>query len=302
MRVSDPGSRGKVNGEVRTYTYEELAKATGDFNAGDRLGSGGFGEVYKGVLDGKVVAIKRQKLNPEDVTGSTERDKNHRRNESAAKQYANEQRLLGKIRHPNILTLLGYSKPQDNNATWCLVYEYMEGHSLEVRLGPETWRGQKLLSVANRFTVAADIAHALHFLNTLSPVPIQHRDVKPDNILLREHPGDGLFGKSTLLAKLADFGTARRPRPRGSLGSDKSPLTHDVTENVIGTPGYRSEEFMKGEVSFKTDTYAFGVVLLNLLTARKAVRPTERIASFPRQQFEQIDGQPPTADAAAAGE
>ena len=175
--------------------------------------------------------------------------------------------MLSRYAHPNLVQLIGFcveKKKKKKSTTCSLVLEFMPGGSLLDRLrlthaGPP-------LTAQERFDVAADVARGLHYLHTAKP-PLIHQDVKSDNILLAVVDG-------RLVAKVADFGTARiAPQlamntaaraPGGSGGQ-----THHSTRCVVGTTPYMPAEYvLSGHVSEKTDTFAFGVVLLELLTGR----------------------------------
>ena len=139
----------------------------------------------------------------------------------------------------------------------CLVFEFMAGGSLRSRLGSGGGGSQQLpaLTAQQRFDVASDVARGLEYLHAFASPPLIHQDVKSDNILLADVSG-------RLVAKVADFGTARFA-PSLLLGG----ATHHATVNVVGTTPYMPPEYLQcGHVSEKTDTYAFGVVLLELLT------------------------------------
>jgi serine/threonine protein kinase len=161
-----------------------------------------------------------------------------------------ELEVLSKFRHQNIVWLLGSCLSEDAAARQCLVFEWMAGGSLLSRLAA----GAAPLSAADRFAIASDVARGLEYLHNTADPPIIHQDVKSDNILL-----DVVGG--TLLAKVADFGTARFVPELLDGG------THHSTGMVIGTKPYQPAEYiMHGQVSEKTDTFAFGVVLCELLT------------------------------------
>ena len=156
----------------------------------------------------------------------------------------------------------------DRAARPCLVYEFMEGASLKARL--QAGAGRQKLQHGERFDIASDVARGLVFLHTMASPPIIHQDIKSDNVLL----GFAL-GSRRQVAKLADFGTVRIAEPLAGAGT-RAP-THVSTNTVVGTGPYMPPEyFQAGRVSEKTDTYAYGVVLLELLSGKPPVDSTSR--------------------------
>ena len=213
-----------------------------------------------------------------------------------------ELEVLSKYVHPNLVALLGYCVEEQSRrkkkATTCsLVLEFMPGGSLLDRLAPA--RADPALTAQQRFGIAADVARALRFLHAEASPPLIHQDVKSDNILL------AAVGGGRLVAKVADFGTARMA-PQLALSTATLRLDHHSTQLIVGTKPYMpaevihsplatrarshaqsltcclpaacppplclcvaNEQYLQsGHVSEKTDTFAFGVVLLELLTAR----------------------------------
>ncbi|CAK9183851.1 unnamed protein product [Ilex paraguariensis] len=222
-------------GSVSLMDYELLERATNNFQETDILGVGGFGCVYKARLDDNFhVAVKR--LNG----GSQE----------SIKEFETEVDLLGKIQHPNIISLLGYCIHED---TKLLVYELMQNGSLETQLhGPS--RGSAL-TWHLRMKIALDAARGLEYLHEHCNPPVIHRDLKSSNILL----------DSDFNAKISDFGLAI---------TDGSQNKNNI--KLSGTLGYVAPEYLlDGQLTDKSDVYAFGVVLLELLLGRK---PVEKLA------------------------
>ena len=234
--------------EPQAFTAAQMAAATGGFR--DPIDEGAFGAVYRGRLaDGRAVAIKV--LKPK-FAKAKKAVKKGAEQWSGAGGFRKELEVLGKYRHRNIVELLGSCLGGSGKAAkQCLVFEWMAGGSLNKRLDPAS--GAPPLSAQERFDVASDVARGLEYLHVDADPPIIHQDVKSDNILLCQIEG-------RWLAKVADFGTAR-------YAPKLLKETHHSTRNVIGTTPYMPPEYMQmGQVSEKTDTYAFGVVLCELLT------------------------------------
>ncbi|XP_060187836.1 probable serine/threonine-protein kinase PBL17 [Lycium barbarum] len=225
-------------GDLDIFTYEEMKLSTKHFRPDKVLGEGGFGIVYKGVIDENVrpgykttyVAIKE--LDPEGLQGDRE--------------WLAEVNYLGQLKHPNLVKLIGYCCEDYHRL---LVYEYMESGSLEKHLFP---RVCATLTWSRRMRIALDAAKGLAFLHGAER-PIIYRDFKTSNILL-----DAEF-----TAKLSDFGLAKD----GPMGDQ----TH-VSTRVMGTYGYAAPEYvMTGHLTARSDVYGFGVVLLEMLIGRRAM-------------------------------
>ncbi|XP_062178674.1 probable receptor-like protein kinase At1g80640 [Phragmites australis] len=216
---------------VAMIEYPSLEAATGKFSESNVLGVGGFGCVYKAVFDGGVTAaVKRLE------GGGPE----------CEKEFENELDLLGRIRHPNIVSLVGFCVHEGNHY---IVYELMEKGSLETQLhGPSHGSA---LSWYIRMKIALDMARGLEYLHEHCSPPVIHRDLKSSNILL----------DSDFNTKISDFGLAVTS---GNL--DKGSM------KLSGTLGYVAPEYLlDGKLTEKSDVYAFGVVLLELLMGRKPV-------------------------------
>ena len=254
----------------RVFTPRQMEEATGSFAARCLLDEGKFSAVYRGRLQpsGREVAIKL--LKPE-AAAYVPAQKKHEKFVGVG-SFRNELEVLRKCRHQNIVQLLGYclsggsagiddvdeSKGGGGGAAaapgpqrQCLVLEWMAGGSLRKRLdGSGT-----ALTAEQRFDVASDVARGLEFMHISADPPIIHQDVKSDNVLLDEVGG-------RIIAKVADFGTARSVPELLQDGID-----HHSTQMVIGTKPYQPPEYYQsGHTSDKTDTYAFGVILCELLT------------------------------------
>ncbi|KAF3322619.1 protein kinase 2B [Carex littledalei] len=226
---------------LKSFSLSDLKSATKNFGSSAYLGEGGFGCVYKGWIDdntlsptkpGTGIVVAIKKLKRESYQGQ--------------KEWMTEVRYLGELHHENLVKLVGYCSESDNKL---LVYEYMPKGSLENHLFR---RGMQPISWNMRVNIAIDVARGLSFLHNLENQVI-FRDLKSSNVLL----------DSDFKAKLSDFGLARN----GPTG-DKS----HVSTKVVGTRGYAAPEYIAtGHLSSKSDIYSFGVVLLELLTGKRAL-------------------------------
>ncbi|KAF3545329.1 hypothetical protein DY000_02001213 [Brassica cretica] len=219
------------DGRYRKYTKEEIAAATDNFSSRKIIGEGGYGKVYKCSLDHTPVALKV--LKPDSIEKKEE--------------FLREISVLSQLRHPHVVLLLGACP--DNG---CLVYEYMENGSLDVHISPK--KGKPSLSWFIRFRIIYETACGLAFLHNSKPEPIVHRDLKPGNILLDRN----------FVSKIGDVGLAK-------LMSEESPDSVTVYRNSIiaGTLYYMDPEYQRtGTIRPKSDLYAFGIIILQLLTAR----------------------------------
>ncbi|GMP25511.1 hypothetical protein CsSME_00002341 [Camellia sinensis var. sinensis] len=217
---------------LRKLTFADLLEATNGFHNDSLIGSGGFGDVYKAHLkDGSTVAIKKLI----HISGQGDRE------------FTAEMETIGKIKHRNLVPLLGYCKVGEERL---LVYEYMRYGSLEDVLHDRKKIGIKLNWAARR-KIAIGAARGLAFLHHNCIPHIIHRDMKSSNVLLDEN----------LEARVSDFGMAR-------LMSAMD--THLSVSTLAGTPGYVPPEYYQSfRCSTKGDVYSYGVVLLELLTGKQ---------------------------------
>ncbi|KAK7290568.1 hypothetical protein RIF29_05084 [Crotalaria pallida] len=215
-------------------TFDRVVTATGNFSLRYLIGTGGFGSTYKAELStGFVVAIKRLSL------GKFQ----------GIQQFETEIRTLGRIRHKNLVTLIGYYVGESE---MFLIYNYLSGGNLEAFIHDSLGKNVQWPVIYN---IAKDIAEALAYLHYSCVPRIVHRDIKPSNILLDED----------LNAYLSDFGLARLLEVSE---------THATTD-VAGTFGYVAPEYATTcRVSDKADVYSYGVVLLELMSGRKSLDPS----------------------------
>ncbi|KAL3582346.1 hypothetical protein D5086_016678, partial [Populus alba] len=224
--------------QLRKLKFSQLIEATNGFSAASLIGCGGFGEVFKATLkDGSSVAIKKL------IRLSCQGDR----------EFMAEMETLGKIKHRNLVPLLGYCKIGEERL---LVYEFMEFGSLEEMLhGRGRARDRRILTWDERKKIARGAAKGLCFLHHNCIPHIIHRDMKSSNVLL-DHEME---------ARVSDFGMAR-------LISALD--THLSVSTLAGTPGYVPPEYYQSfRCTAKGDVYSFGVVLLELLTGK---RPTDK--------------------------
>ncbi|KAK1270326.1 Wall-associated receptor kinase-like 20 [Acorus gramineus] len=217
---------------TKNFTGREIKKATDGFSHDNLLGTGGFGEVFKGVLDdGTPVAVKCAKIG----------------NTKSVDQVLNEVRILSQVNHRSLVRLLGCCVELEQPL---MVYEFISNGTLFEHLHGK--RGSSPLSWRRRLAIAHQTAEGLAYLHFSAVQPIYHRDVKSSNILLDEK----------LNAKVSDFGLSRLA---------ETDLSH-VSTCAQGTLGYLDPEYYRNyQLTDKSDVYSFGVVLLELLTSQKAI-------------------------------
>ncbi|XP_024030957.1 G-type lectin S-receptor-like serine/threonine-protein kinase At1g11410 isoform X1 [Morus notabilis] len=217
--------------ELLFFDLNTIAAATDNFAIHNKLGEGGFGSVYKGMIYGrKEIAIKR--LSKHSGQGTEE--------------FKNEIMLIAKLQHRNLVRLLGCCVQGEEKM---LIYEYLPNKSLDAFIFDEEKR--KLLDWRKRFDIICGIARGMLYLHQDSRLRIIHRDLKASNVLLDE----------VMNPKIADFGMAR------IFGGNQLEAN---TNRVVGTYGYMSPEYaMQGRFSIKSDVYSFGVLLLEIITGKK---------------------------------
>ncbi|XP_042031159.1 uncharacterized protein LOC121777885 [Salvia splendens] len=230
---SDLGVEGQQgNGtELALYSFNSLVAATDNFSDDNKLGQGGFGHVYKGILpDGQEIAVKRLS----------------RKSGQGLQEFKNEVMLIAKLQHRNLVRLLGCCIQGEENI---LLYEYMPNKSLDSYLFDPDKKPQ--LDWSKRFSIITGIARGLLYLHRDSRLRIIHRDLKVSNILLDEE----------MNPKISDFGMAR------IFGGNQNEANTNI---VVGTYGYMAPEYaMEGLFSLKSDVYSFGVLLLEIITGQR---------------------------------
>ncbi|KAG6509547.1 hypothetical protein ZIOFF_027540 [Zingiber officinale] len=257
---SDPFASWGSNGEdigaapnqqsVRFFLYNELRKCTKNFSNSQVIGTGGYGKVYKGILpDGQIVAIKR--LQKDSLQGGLE--------------FKTEIESLSRVHHKNLIQLCGFCYEKEERI---LVYEYISNGTLSENLS-----GSKStqLDWKRRIQIAWDSATGLAYLHEHANPPLIHRDIKSTNILLDDNWN----------AKVADFGLSKLV---------KEVETGNASSFVKGTWGYLDPEYFRtNQLTAKSDVFSFGVVMLELVTARSPLKGGEHIVGVVEKAVNRYD-------------
>ncbi|XP_052598255.1 interleukin-1 receptor-associated kinase 1 isoform X2 [Peromyscus californicus insignis] len=245
-----PSPESPVSGLQRTHPspfcwpFCEISQGTCNFSEELRIGEGGFGCVYRAVMRNTTYAVKRLKEEA-DLEWTV-----------VKQSFLTEVEQLSRFRHPNIVDFAGYCA---ESGFYCLVYGFLPNGSLEDQLHLQT-QACSPLSWPQRLDILLGTARAIQFLHQDSPSLI-HGDIKSSNVLLDER----------LMPKLGDFGLARFSRFAGANPSQSSTVARTCT--VRGTLAYLPEEYIKtGRLAVDTDTFSFGVVILETLAGQRAVR------------------------------
>ncbi|XP_058071125.1 cysteine-rich receptor-like protein kinase 10 [Magnolia sinica] len=227
----DVGMQGDQNLELPIINLAAIQVATDNFSNENKLGEGGFGPVYKGMLsDGKEIAVKRLS----SCSGQ------------GLEEFKNEVTLIAKLQHRNLVRLLYYCIERREKL---LIYEYMPNTSLDAFLFDPVKRSQ--LGWERRHNIIGGITKGLVYLHEDSRLRIIHRDLKASNVLLDYE----------MNPKISDFGMAR------FLCGNQSQVN---TNRVVGTYGYMAPEYAMGGVfSVKSDVYSFGVLLLEIISGKR---------------------------------
>ncbi|XP_031114475.1 cold-responsive protein kinase 1-like [Ipomoea triloba] len=217
-------------GTTTNFSYTELKEATNNFSQVNKIGRGGFGTVYKGTLRGLQVAVKA--LSAESRQG--------------IREFLTEIETISNVKHPNLVELIGCCVHGDNRL---LVYEYLENRSLDRALFGQ--RRDANLDWRTRAAICIGTAEGLAYLHEILVPHIVHRDIKASNILLDKD----------YKPKIGDFGLAK-------LFPEN--ITH-ISTKIAGTTGYLAPEYViGGQLTLKADVYSFGVLILEVISARSS--------------------------------
>lgn len=218
----------------------QIKAATSNFDAANKIGEGGFGSVYKGMLsDGTIIAVKQLSS----------------RSKQGNREFVNEIGMISALQHPNLVKLYGCCTEGNQ---LLLVYEYMENNCLAHALFGKNSQCRLKLDWPTRRKICIGIARGLAYLHEESRLKIVHRDIKASNVLLDRD----------LNAKISDFGLAKLTEEDNS----------HISTRVAGTIGYMAPEYaMRGHLSSKADIYSFGVVALEVVSGKSNTkyRPKE---------------------------
>ncbi|GMH26898.1 hypothetical protein Nepgr_028741 [Nepenthes gracilis] len=231
-----PSSIAEAEGEIGSfgslqYDFETVRMATDNFSEANKLGQGGFGVVYKGRLFGHHIAVKRLSAG---------------NSEQGEPEFKNEVMLVAKLRHRNLVRLLGFCLGEGERL---LIYEFMPNLSLDCFLLEPIKRAS--LNWEKRYIIVKGIARGLLYLHEDSPLRIIHRDLKISNVLL-----DG-----NMNPKISDFGMARLFQVDQTQGD---------ASRIAGTCGYMAPEYaLYGSFSTKSDVYSFGVIVLEIVSGQR---------------------------------
>eukprot|EP01018_Ginkgo_biloba_P030536 Gb_39848 [translate_table: standard] len=237
-------SENGVDDTVQRYTFDQIQSFTNNFS--DLIGEGGFGRVYRGKRnDGLAIAVKR-------LT---------KPNEGHESSFQEEVRMLSRVHHRYVVEFLRFCS---EGAERIMVFEYMPNGSLRDYLHQRSSSDGRSLTWDYRMRIAFQIAYGLEYLHHGANPPVVHRDVKTANVLLDENLG----------AKIADFGLSRVGR------RDRDGVATTWTRPK-GTPGYMDPQYFRTyRLSQKSDVFSYGVLLLELITGRKAIQNEENLVRW----------------------
>ncbi|XP_042436705.1 probable LRR receptor-like serine/threonine-protein kinase At1g07650 [Zingiber officinale] len=236
---------GALDLQTGCFTLRQIKAATKNFDSANKIGEGGFGSVYKGLLsDGTIIAVKQLSS----------------RSKQGNREFINEIGMVSALQHPNLVKLYGCC--MEGNQL-LLIYEYMENNCLSRALFGKGVKHKIKLDWSTRCKICIGIARGLVYLHEESRIRIVHRDIKASNVLL---DGD-------LNAKISDFGLAKLY---------EEDHTH-ISTRIAGTIGYMAPEYaMRGYLTDKADVYSFGIVALELVSGKSntSYRPKDEFVNL----------------------
>ncbi|CAA7398008.1 unnamed protein product [Spirodela intermedia] len=227
------GTLRSLPGTPREFKYKELKRATGNFDSRNRLGQGGFGVVYKGVIPGENAAVAVKTFLRATMQGD----------------FLAELTIINRLRHKHLVRLVGWCH---KNGKLLLVYDFMPNGSLDQHLF-DAPPGEHL-PWQRRQRILAGVASALHYLHNEYDQKVVHRDLKASNVLL-----DAEFN-----ARLGDFGLAR------AIENERTSYADIEVDGIPGTMGYIAPEcFHTGKATRESDVFGFGAVVLEVICGRR---------------------------------
>uniref|UniRef100_A0ACD5Y926 Uncharacterized protein n=1 Tax=Avena sativa TaxID=4498 RepID=A0ACD5Y926_AVESA len=235
-------------GGPREFDYRELRKATNNFDERMKLGQGGYGVVYRGV-----VVDDHNNPSTAGTTVEVAVKKFSRASSQGQSDFLSELSIINRLRHKHLVRLVGWSH---DNGELLLVYEYMPNGSLDQHLFSSAAgsRQRQPLGWELRYGIVQGVASALHYLHDQYDQRVVHRDLKASNIML----------DANFTARLGDFGLAR------AIETDKTSYMEEVAGGVHGTVGYIAPEcFHTEKATRESDVYAFGAVILETVCGRR---------------------------------
>lgn len=220
-----------ASGAPVQFSYKDLQRATKGFK--EKLGAGGFGAVYRGVLANRTVVAVKQ------LEGI----------EQGEKQFRMEVATISSTHHLNLVRLIGFCSEGRHRL---LVYEFMKNGSLDSFLFTTEAQSGKVLNWEYRFNTALGTARGITYLHEECRDCIVHCDIKPENILLDDNYN----------AKVSDFGLAKLVNPKDHR--------HRTLTSVRGTRGYLAPEWLANlPITSKSDVYSYGMVLLEIVSGKR---------------------------------
>ncbi|PIA26311.1 hypothetical protein AQUCO_09500048v1 [Aquilegia coerulea] len=237
------GALKSLPGTPREFRFKDLKRATNNFDDKNKLGQGGFGVVYKGVLPKENMEVAVKKFSRESMKGKDD--------------FLAELTIINRLRHKHLVKLVGWCH---TNGMLLLVYDFMPNGSLDNHLFNNNEEKTRL-GWDRRYKIISGVASALHYLHNEYDQKVVHRDLKASNVML----------DSDYNARLGDFGLAR------AIDNEKTSYA-ELEQGVPGTPGYIAPEcFHMGRATRESDVFGFGAVVLEVVCGQ---RPWTKIAGF----------------------